>query len=77
MKKNLVCQEELDHKIWGAVSVIIIGKNVECFLRPLISCFQEEVIYSPYILWQSRMMLPYIDSGYLESKLMTGRAMIF
>ncbi len=41
MKKNLVCQEELDHKIWDAVSVIITRRNVECFLRPLISCFQE------------------------------------
>jgi hypothetical protein len=36
-----VCQEEFGHKIWGAVSVIITRRNVECFLRPLISCFQE------------------------------------
>ena len=41
MKKNLVRQEELDHKIWGAVSVIITRRNMECFLRPLVCCFQE------------------------------------
>lgn len=37
MKKNLVCQDsdELDHKIWGAVSVIVTRKNTEFFLRPL------------------------------------------
>jgi hypothetical protein len=41
MKKNLVCQEELDHKICGAVSVIIIRRNMECLLRPLVCYFQE------------------------------------
>jgi hypothetical protein len=27
MKKKLVCQSELDHKIWGAVSVVITRSN--------------------------------------------------
>jgi hypothetical protein len=41
MKKDLLCQEELGHNIWGTVSVIITRRNVECFLRPLVCCFQE------------------------------------
>ena len=32
MKKDSVCQEKSDHKIWGAVSVIITRRNMECFL---------------------------------------------
>jgi len=28
MKMGLMCQEELDHKIWGAVSVVI--EDVYC-----------------------------------------------
>ncbi|MFA5181311.1 MAG: hypothetical protein WC405_08300 [Syntrophales bacterium] len=34
MKKDLVCQEELDHKIRGAVSVFISGSKAGLFLRP-------------------------------------------
>jgi hypothetical protein len=47
MEKDFVCQEEFDHKIWGAVSVIITRRNVECFLKPLISCFQSTIMNSP------------------------------
>ncbi len=28
MKKNLMCQEKIDYNIWGAVSVIIIRRNI-------------------------------------------------
>jgi hypothetical protein len=31
MKYVLVCQLNFGPKIWGAVSVIIAGRNVECF----------------------------------------------
>jgi hypothetical protein len=48
MKKDLVCQEAFDHRIWSAVSVIIIRRNVECFLRPL-NCRLREVLYRPLI----------------------------
>jgi hypothetical protein len=39
MKKDFVCQEGFATKY--GVSVIITRKNVECFMRPLICCFQE------------------------------------
>jgi hypothetical protein len=41
MKKDHVCQEAFDHRIWNVVSVIITRRNEECFLRPLIRCLQE------------------------------------
>ena len=47
MKKNLACQEEVDHKIWGEASVIITRRNMECFLRPPVCCFQEELNKNP------------------------------
>jgi hypothetical protein len=40
MKKDFVCQEGFATKY--GVSVIITRKNVECFMRPLICCFQED-----------------------------------
>jgi hypothetical protein len=33
---GIVCQRDINYKTWGALSVIITGRNVECFLRLLI-----------------------------------------
>ena len=44
MKKDIVCQEELEHKIWGAVSVIITRRNMECFLGHLFVAFRKKQI---------------------------------
>jgi hypothetical protein len=60
MKNDLVCQLHFDHKI--LVSVIITRRNVECFLRPLVCCFQEvskpdepEIVTSSGECWEMFM----------------------